>query len=357
MKAIIVGAIGAVLGCALGIVLVVLDGMPPEASVQAHNTDWIYQIMLVTTSGIFGLVTAVLVVAIFQFRAKHGEMRDAAPVHGHTGLEIIWTIIPTIIVVALTGLSWKVLNDNNVADASGHLTVSVWGQKWDWNYDYPTYSGSVTGAKGTFPYMVSGIHELTVPINTPIRFEVRSRDVIHGWWVPEWRVQINATPGQTNILSATPNKTGWFPVVCTFVCGDAHPKMGTEVAGAFPSRIRVVSQAEFATYMAAAVAQAKKDAADPDHAAVVAFSGCAGCHTWTPAKATGTIGPSLDALAADATSRGLALEAFVRESIVNPSAFVNPSFKDGIMPANFGTTLTKDQIDALVTRIAADSKK
>jgi len=175
--------------------------------------------------------------------------------------------------------------------------------------------------------------------------------------VPEWRVQINATPGQTNILSATPNKIGTFAVVCTFVCGDAHPKMGTEVAGAFPTRIHVVSQADFDTFIAAAVAQAKKDASDPDHAAVVAFSGCAGCHTWTPAKAAGSIGPSLDSIAADAKSRGLGLEDFVRESIVNPSAFVNPSYKDGIMPANFGTTLTKDQIDALVSRIAADSKK
>ncbi len=356
MKAIIVGAVGAVLGCALGVVLVLLDGMPLQASVQAHNTDWIYQIMLVTTAGIFGLVTAVLVGAVVTFRAKHGDMSDAAPVHGHTGLEIIWTIIPTIIVIVLTGLSWKVLNDNNVADAKGHLTVSVWGQKWDWNYDYPTYSGEVTGTKGTFPYKVAGIHELVVPINTPIRFEIRSRDVIHGWWVPAWRVQINATPGQMNLLSATPDRLGTFAVVCTFVCGDAHPKMGTEVAGAFPSRIHVVTQAEFATYIAAAVVQAKKDASDPDHAAVVAFSGCAGCHAWTPAKAGGTVGPSLDDVAKDKPA-GETLEAFVRESIVSPSAHIATGFSPGVMPANFGTTLSKDQIDALVARIAADSKK
>ena len=136
--------------------------------------------MVIVTSGIAGLVTAVLVAALFLFRERRGETRVAPPVHGHHGLEVIWTAIPAVIVIALTGISWKALNDNEGGKAD--LKITVWGQQFDWTYDYPARSSQ-------------NIHQLVVPVNAKIDFDVQSKDVIHGWWVPAWRVQINATPG------------------------------------------------------------------------------------------------------------------------------------------------------------------
>ena len=333
MKAIILGVVGAVLGCLLGVALVYADGMPQAASVQADNTDGLYEIMLITTAGIFGLVTVVLVAAVFKFRARQGDMRDAAPTHGHTGLEIVWTIIPAIIVIVFTGLAWNVLNENDVADAKGRLNITVHGILWDWNYDYSDLSGTVQTADGTFPYAVRGVHELVVPINTPIKFSIESDNVIHGWWVPEWRIQMNATPGQVNVISATPNKLGSFAVVCTFICGDEHPKMGTEVKGANPVRIRVVTRAAYQNAEAGHVVQG-------------------GCHAWKPAGTNGAVGPALDDLTAAAKAAGMPVADYVRESIVNPGKVVVSGFPN-IMPKDLGSKLSAADLDELVKRISA----
>ena len=186
------------------------------------NTDHVYDIMVIVTMGIFGLVTAVLVAALVLFRERRGETRVAPPVHGHHGLEIIWTAIPAVIVIALTGISWKALNDNESGKAD--MQITVWGQQFDWTYDYPREH-------------LQQVHQLVVPVNAKIDFDVESKDVIHGWWVPAWRVQINATRPDDK-LRVTPTKIGEFKVVCTFICGSGHPVMGTGVQGSIPRRSR-----------------------------------------------------------------------------------------------------------------------
>jgi cytochrome c oxidase subunit 2 len=341
--------VGAVLGVVVGLGILAADVLPPSASKQAENTDLLYDILVLSTSAIFGIVTAVLVFAAVRFRAPHGVMHDGPPLHGLTWLEVVWTAIPAVIVVSLTGISWWVLNRNDVADAKGHMTIVVHGKQWTWLYDYPEYK-------------LTRLNQLVVPVNAKIRFDVESDDVIHGWWVPAWRIQMNATPGQTNVVSATPNKTGTYDVVCTFICGIQHPQMGTEVAGANPKKILVVDQATFDKYISGQKAAAAKEAAalaaNPYGAAVKVFTaaGCGGCHAWKPAKSTGAVGPSLDDLAAAAQKAGKPLADYVRQSIEQPSAYIVPGYPDA-MPKNFGSTIAKPDLDTLVDGLVKASSK
>ncbi len=337
MRLVILGIVGTLAGLAVGVAIVEIGFMPEQASAQAVNTDHVYDIMVIVTSGIAGLVTAILVAALVLFREKRGETRVAPPVHGHHGLEIIWTAIPAVIVIALTGISWKALNDNEGGKAD--LAITVWGQQFDWNYDYPAQK-------------LEQIHQLVVPVGAKIDFDVESKDVIHGWWVPAWRVQMNATPGQTNKLRVTPTKIGDFKVVCTFICGSGHPVMGTNVKGSIPARIKVVSKADFDKFIAEAQLKAKAAAAAPNAAAVAVFTkaGCGGCHTWSPAKSNGAIGPPLDGLSSHPDA-----ENFVRQSIVDPGAVITQGFPDA-MPKDFKSKLTPNELDVLVKAIAGGAQ-
>jgi cytochrome c oxidase subunit II len=290
------------------------------------------------TCGIAGLVTAILVASLYLFRERRGETRVAPPVHGHHGLEVIWTAIPAVIVIILTGISWQALNENEAGDAG--LKVNVWGQQFDWTYDYPELG-------------LKNVHQLIVPVNTKIDFDVQSKDVIHGFWVPAWRQQINATPSQVNKLRVTPNKIGEFKVVCTFICGAGHPVMGTGVQGAIPARIKVVSQADYDAFVADAKQKATAAAANPDAAAVAVFNsaGCGGCHEWKPAGSKGAIGPSLDGL-----NKLPDAENFVRQSIVDPSAVITKGYTDQ-MPKDFKSKLAPEDLDVLVKALAGGTPK
>ena len=333
MRLVILGIVGTIVGLLAGIGIVEIGFMPEQASEQAVNTDRVYDIMVIVTSGIAGLVTAILVAALFLFRERRGETRVAPPVHGHHGLEVIWTAIPAVIVIALTGISWQALNDNEGGDAD--MAITVWGQQFDWTYDYP--------GEG-----LENIHQLVVPVNAKIDFEVQSKDVIHGFWVPAWRVQINATPGQINKLRATPNKIGDFKVVCTFICGSGHPVMGTDIQGSIPSRIKVVSEADYQKFLTEQKALAKEAAADPNAAAVAVFNtaGCGGCHAWKPAGSAGAIGPPLDGLGSQPDA-----ENFIRQSIEDPSAEITQGYPDQ-MPKDFKSKLAPEDLDVLVKALA-----
>jgi len=336
--------IGSVLGAVTGAAIIAADALPRVASKQADTTDQLYFVMLVVMGAIFGIVVIMLAYSVWRFRAPHGSDADGPPIHGITWLEITWTAVPAIIVLALTGISWVGLNSNDVATAKGHLDVVVIGQKWDWNYALPG-----DGIDEAHP-----IHELVLPVDTPVSLAIKAKDVIHGFWVPDFRIGMNATPGQTNRISVTPNRIGSFAVVCTFICGDGHAQMDTEVKGHYPVRIRVVSRADWERWLAAQQAIVKKALANPDAPAVAVFNsnGCGSCHAWKPAGSSGAVGPGLDGLQADAKTAKQDLATYIKQSIVAPDAYIAPGFKAGLMPGTFGTGISPTDLDVLVKALA-----
>lgn len=243
-------AIGLVVGAIVAVVLVLSPLMPAEMSEQAENTDLLFEYMLVIAGVIFGLVTVILAYVIYAFRARNGDQSDGAPIHGVTWLEIVWTAIPAVIVVSIAVFSWSVLDENEAALALPKDQVNevhITGFQFDWEYDYLDYG-------------LEDESELVLPVGEPVVFTLDTRDVIHSFWVPDWRLQMNTTPGQVNTLTVTPTKTGSIEVVCAFLCGGAHSAMNSGVEGASVKPIRVVTREEYDQWISER--QAKKAEAD-----------------------------------------------------------------------------------------------
>jgi cytochrome c oxidase subunit 2 len=212
--------VAAVVAIAAGIVLsYVIHWFPVQASTQAHNTDTLYRVLAIASIPIFVLVVTVILYCVWQYRAKPGdELRDGPPIHGHTGLEVLWTAVPAALVIGLVSYSFVVLHENETRPKGPELVMQVNARQFQWSFEYPT---SVTGGARLASY------QLYLPEGEPVLFKIHSADVIHGFWVPAFRVQIDAVPGITTNLRATPTRLGTYPVVCTVLCGAGHSLMRT----------------------------------------------------------------------------------------------------------------------------------
>jgi cytochrome c oxidase subunit 2 len=245
-------------------------------------------------------------------------------------------VIPFLIVAALAVYGYIVLTDTERLSPDA-MTVDVTGRQYTWSFAYPD-------APGGKPVQSN---ELVLPIGQQVNFQIKSLDVLHSFWVPEFRLKSDAVPGITTHYPITPTRVGTYQVVCAELCGIGHSTMRQPV--------RVVSQADFASWLeqqanggAAAGAETSGEQTDAG-AKVFEANGCGGCHTFGPAGSSGTTGPDLDDLATAAKDAGEAPDAFVEESIVDPDAVVAKGYPKGTMPANFGDTLTPEEITALVT--------
>lgn len=187
-----------------------------EASTAAPKIDDLLNVMIVISSFVFSLVMVMLFYALYKFRAKPGDESDGEPIHGNTRLEIAWTLIPTIIVLFGGAYSWKVLND--IEDkGSNPMTIDVFSQQYAWSFAYP--------GKGN--KFIEG--EMHVPVDRTIQFKMHAQDVIHSFWVPEWRIKKDNVPGITTTAIVTPDKVGTYQLVCTELCGFGHASMRAKV--------------------------------------------------------------------------------------------------------------------------------
>ncbi len=232
----IVGTIAAALiATAIGIVLsYAIHWFPAQASTQARNTDTLYHVLVIASVPIFVLVVTVVLYSVWHFRMKPGEeLKDGPPIHGNTRLEVFWTAIPAVILLGLVSYSFVVLHDNEKKPAGPEIVVEVTGQQFAWSYSYPR---SVTGGA---PLNTT---QLYVPENESVYFAIHSKDVVHAFWIPAFRLQIDAVPGITTHYRATPDRLGSYPVVCNLLCGVGHSLMR--------STIHVVTPNQFQTWLA-----------------------------------------------------------------------------------------------------------
>ena len=166
-----------------------------------------------------------------------------------------------------------------------------------------------------------------------------AREVLHSFWVPEFRQKQDVVPGIETTLVIKPTRIGTYPVVCTELCGLGHSVMRTRRRGHARGRSTWRGSRESAEAMEGPPGEAG--------AATFEENGCGSCHVFTPAGTDGETGPSLDELEAAAERAGKPLEEYVRESIVSPDAVVAPGYQPGIMPKTFAD-LPDEQLDALV---------
>jgi cytochrome c oxidase subunit II len=204
-----IGVIASLIGVAIALAI---DWFPVGATTSAHEIDTLYDVLLIVSVPIFVLVMTVAIYSVVKFRARPGDMGDGAPIHGNTRLEVIWVLVPFVIVSVLAAYGWIVLNDVE-AKQRNEIHVRVIGQQFAWHFQYLDEPGRPT------------TDTLYLPKDQPVKFDVVTRDVIHSFWSPSIRLKTDAVPGLTTHIRVTPNKLGNFDIVCAELCGLGHSTM------------------------------------------------------------------------------------------------------------------------------------
>ena len=218
-------AVGVVVAVLLTVVAFVFKWLPTSASEEFDRIQAVYWFATAISIGIFALVSAVIIFSVWKWRVPLDDDADGPPIHGHTGLEILWTAVPAVLVIAIGIVSAVVLAKNGDAGAKP-LEVEAVGQQFAWKFVYTDYGD---------PPVTSG--ELVLPVGQETRFTMTALDVIHSFWVPNFGQKMDAVPGIETEILVTPTRTGEFAVVCAELCGLGHATMR--------GKARVVPQAEF----------------------------------------------------------------------------------------------------------------
>jgi len=217
-------AVTVVLTAVMSVIMLVPNWDGQQASTAAPKIDELLDVMIVLSSFVFSLVMVMLVYALWKFKAKPGDESDGEPIHGNTKLEIAWTVIPTVIVLFAAAYSWSILDDIE-AKAEDSLRVDVFSQQFAWSFDYPGFDNVYS-------------QELHVPVDRQVEFKMHALDVIHSFWVPEWRIKKDNVPGITTTATVTPNKVGTYQLICTELCGFGHTTMRAKVVVEPPAKFR-----------------------------------------------------------------------------------------------------------------------
>src|SRR5262245_1253427 len=204
----VIGAIASAIGIALALWI---DWFPADAATQGTPIDTLYDVLMIVSVPVFVLVTTIILYSVWAFRMRPGqEHEDGPPIHGNTRLEVIWTAVPAIMLVSLCSYAYAVLTDIEEKQAN-ELVVNVQAVQFAWSFRYPQADGRPVTS-----------NQLYLPEDRPVVFNIRSRDVIHDFWVPAFRVKVDAVPGITTHIRVTPTRTGSYPVVCAELCGLGH---------------------------------------------------------------------------------------------------------------------------------------
>ncbi len=215
-------------------VAIFIPWLPENASKEGERIDFVFWFVTAICIAIFSVVASVSVYSLIKFRAKPDDDSDGPPIHGHTGIEITWTVIPLILVIAMIVVSSVALAQND-RDPSGSMRVEILGQQFAWIVAYPP-PGAPENMEGFVCIEAQGARinrrcktspNLVLPLDRPARLHLTARDVIHSFWVPEFRQKQDAVPGLETEITVTPTKLGNFPFICTELCGLGHALMRT----------------------------------------------------------------------------------------------------------------------------------
>lgn len=213
-------------------VALLIDWIPETASEQGDRISGLLWFVIIASIVIFTGVVTVVVYSALRFRAKEGDESDGPPIHGHTVVEAVWTIVPTLLLAAMAVWAYLVLADNE-AKASDRLMVDVTAEQFTWSFSYP--DGQVASG------------DLRLPAGRQVELRMRSKDVIHDFYVPEFHTKQDVVPGITTHLIIDPTTPGTYQVLCAELCGVGHGVMRT--------RVIVMEQAAFDRWLANAKRQ------------------------------------------------------------------------------------------------------
>jgi len=326
-----------VIGVVLVIALLTVGGLfvltpanllPVQASAQAVFIDQLFSYQFYVISFLFALIMGLMIYSVIVFRRKPGDMEDAQHIEGNTPLELAWTGIPLVIVVIFAIIGSNTLASVLRPDPKA-LEIKVTGRQWAWTFEYPEYGVSSD--------------KLVLPVNKQALLLITSDDVLHAFWVPEFRVKQDAVPGAINQLRITPTKERKFKLMCAEICGRDHTFMVADV--------QVVKEEAFKEFI-----ENSKVPTDPIARGEYWYrtQGCKACHNTD--GAAGGVGPTYKGLYGSQVeledgSLVFADELYMKESIINPNAKLVKGYGatgKSAMPGNFGNSLTPEQINEII---------
>jgi cytochrome c oxidase subunit II len=328
----IVGILVVIVTIAVSTGLDMIGLLPEAASAQAGTIDYLFDLHIKIISFLFALIVVFMGYSIVVFRRKKGETGDGDHFEGHTGLEIAWTILPLGTVLYFAYLGAQTLADVRRADPNA-MEVEVIASQWAWQFKYPQYDISSDA--------------LHLPVNQQVVLKITSVDVLHSFWVPEFRVKQDAVPGSQFVkeLRVTPSLIGQYKVRCAELCGTQHAYMENPV--------EVMSAEGFQQWLA------ENQPPDNPVARGQKWSkelGCTACHAISTEVGQPTVGPSWVGLygkeetLVDGT-KVLVDDAYLHTSIVDPNAQIVTNFNANIMPQNFSERMEEGQIADIIEYI------
>ncbi|MGF1505995.1 MAG: cytochrome c oxidase subunit II, partial [Anaerolineae bacterium] len=236
----------AVVALAAALILPMTVGAAPPsplnpASNIARDLSQLFWIVLAIAGVLFFFVECLLIYTIIRYRRRY-EHEMPEQIHGNPTLEIVWTVIPTLIMIALFVLTLDVANRARQTPDDAYV-IEVGGRQWFWEFSYPDTEITI----------FTPADDLFIPADTPVEFQITGGDVIHSFWVPEIAGKYDAIPGTVNVFWVTVDE-GTYAGQCAEFCGLEHYNMLFDV--------RAVPQAEFDEWMAEKVAEAEALAAN-----------------------------------------------------------------------------------------------
>lgn len=303
--------------------------IPPGASTMAGHVDALFSFLFYASAVLFGIVVFGIVYFSLKYRHRTGDEETVTGDYSHnTKLELLWSIIPTIIVIIVFVWGFHVYIKMNVVPKDAK-EIKVTAQQWFWTFDYPEGANS--------------LNELVVPVNKPIKLLMSSKDVIHSFFVPDFRVKMDVLPNRYTVTWFEAEKLGNYQLFCAEFCGDKHSEM--------IGKVRVVSEREYNEWIEAGSDAGEGVSPAEFGAKLFVSKACVTCHSIERKKLTG---PPLNGVfghpVALTDGRTITVdENYIRQSILEPQSDVVDGFQP-VMPTYQGL-LTDKQIDALIAYI------
>lgn len=182
-----------------------------QASTSAQKSDAVFFYVFGLSVAFLVFITALMIYFVFRYSKKRNP--KASQIEGHTGLEILWTTIPLVLFLSIFYYGWTNFEYMSQAPRDS-MAVKVIGRQWSWSFEYPNGKQSSV---------------MFAPIGKPMKLEVRSADVVHGFYVPSFRLKIDAVPSRANTTWFEATKLGSFDIQCTVICGVSHSLMLSKV--------------------------------------------------------------------------------------------------------------------------------
>jgi len=307
--------------------------LPPQSSTMAGEVDALFNFILYTSTVFFAIVVFGVIFFGLRYR-RRGKTGLTTGKDHNLILEITWTAIPTVLIMIVFFWGFKDYMRQTVAPAHA-IEVKVTGQKWFWTFDYPEGANAV--------------NELVVPVSKPIKLLMSSTDVIHSFFVPNFRIKMDVLPNRYSVSWFEATREGEYDLYCTEFCGKGHSEM--------IGKVKVVSDSAYAAWLEASTVLGEGLTLEEYGEQLYTSKACVTCHTLDGSRLEGPgfLGRFGSEVLMSDGSRVLMDENYMRESILNPKAKVANGYQP-VMPT-FQGVLKDRQVDALIAYIKMLNQK